>query len=335
MGLCCSMNMSNIMERDKQHVKTLLIGCLLILLTNLIYIGNNYLVSWAELGAPEVVLVRGAMQIGVFGVFVWRSRKAGTEVTGTRYGRLGLYMWLFLYGFAISTASFAFLAAIPMAPIGDLIVLSISLCLLILLGDVFVIQPPFIFPKEDDPQNDTQVITEDEKRGPNYHFAVVLCLYTGFMASVGKVVAAKCNNLGVSTVKLMFVNGCFSVLLSLFSTIFLTNRVLTNPSSLTTKAAAFLPVSGSISMVAYWPFTFAISITGNPTLIAVLRSTEIVISLVTESIWWGQVPGSLSLAGALIVFFSVMGMAVHDKIMGVIRQMVWSRKESVDNSNFV
>jgi len=347
--------MSNIMERDKQHVKTLLIGCLLILLTNLIYIGNNYLVSWAELGAPEVVLVRGAMQIGVFGVFVWRSRKAGTEVTGTRYGRLGLYMWLFLYGFAISTASFAFLAAIPMAPIGDLIViaftapvfcvfldrivnkrlltiLSISLCLLILLGEVFVIQPPFIFPEEDAPQNNTQVfITEDEKRGPNYYFAVVLCLYTGFITSTGKVVAAKCNDLGVSTSKLMFVNGCFSVLLSLFSTVFLPNRVLTNPSSLTTKAAAFLPLSGSITMVAYWTFTVAISITGNPTLIAVLRSTEIVISLVTESIWWGQVPGTLSLVGALIVFFSVMCMAVHDQIMGFIRQMVWSRKESVDN----
>jgi len=332
-------------EKKKLPVKALLQGCLLILMANLTYVGNNYLVSWAGLAAPEVGLVRGAMQILVFGLILWRSRGADTNISQTKFGRLGFYTWLVLYGFSLSTSSFACLTAIPLMPIGDLIIicftaqtmfcvfldrivnkrlltiLSISLCFLIFVGDVFVIQPPFIFREEDAPQNGTQVFTsEDEKRGPNYYFGVVLCLYTGFAASVGKVVAAKCNNLGVSTSKLMFVNGCSSVLLSLVSTIFLTNRVLTNPATLPTRAAVILPLSGSITLIAYWAFTLAIFITGNPTLISMLRSTEILISLVTESIWWRQAPEALSLVGALLVFFCVLGMAAHDKIMMVIRQ---------------
>ena len=335
-------------EKKKLHVKALLQGCLLILMTNLIYVGNNYLVSWAGLGAPEVGLVRGALQILVFGFLLWRSRGTDTNISQTKFGRLEFYTWLVLYGFSISTTSFACLTAIPLMPIGDLTVLvftapafcvfldrivnkrlltflSISLCFLIFVGDVFVIQPPFIFPKEDAAQNGTQVfISEDEKRGPNYYLGVALCLYAGFAASVAKVVAAKCNNLGVSTSKLIFVNGCSSVLLSLVSTIFLTNRILTNPATLPTRAAVFLPLSGSITLLATWTFVSAIFITDNPTLIAVLRATEILITLVTESLWWRQVPEALTLVGALLVFFCVIGMAAHDKIMMIIKQKLWT-----------
>ena len=343
-----SKNMNIETEKKKLPVKALLQGCLLILMANLTYVGNNYLVSWAGLAAPEVGLVRGAMQILVFGTLLWRSRGADTNISQTKFGRLKFYTWLVLYGFSISTASFACLAAIPLMPIGDLTILvftapafcvfldrivnkrlltilSISLCFLIFVGDVFVIQPPFIFPKEDAAQNGTQVfISEDEKRNPNYYLGVALCLYAGFTASVGKVTAAKCNNLGVSTSKLVFVNGCSSVLLSLVSTIFLTNRILTNPASLPTRAAVFLPLSGSITLLATWTLFWAIFITDNPTLIAMLRSTEILITLVTESLWWRRVPEALSLAGGLLVFFCVMGMAAHDKIMMIIKQKLWT-----------
>ena len=41
-------------------------GATLVLLTNCFYIANNYAVKWARLGAAEVSLVRGALQIIVF-----------------------------------------------------------------------------------------------------------------------------------------------------------------------------------------------------------------------------------------------------------------------------
>ena len=55
-------------------------GCVLILLSNLVYIGNNYLVAWTQLQAPEIALVRGILQIVIFGAIIWRGRQDEKEV---------------------------------------------------------------------------------------------------------------------------------------------------------------------------------------------------------------------------------------------------------------
>ena len=282
---------------------------------------------------------------------------------------------LSVYGFTASTASFACLAAIPFMPIGDLIVicftspvfsvfldrvvlkrsftiLSVCLCLLIVIGDVLVIQPPFIFPAEYSEHNathDTQISEESrsvEKHGEHYFLGVALCLYTAAAISVANVVGAKCNKMDISTSKLMLVSGCSSLILSLVSTVFLPNRVLSDPQSLTTEAAVLLPVSATITMLAYWTITLAISITSNPTLIAILRSTEILISLVTESVWWNQLPGTLSLLGALLVSACVLAMSAHDWIVAAAsqawaslgrggRQILWSQGYSYHGAGII
>ena len=54
-------------------------GCVLILLSNLVYIGNNYLVAWTQLQAPEIALVRGIIQIVIFGVVFHRERQGEKE----------------------------------------------------------------------------------------------------------------------------------------------------------------------------------------------------------------------------------------------------------------
>ena len=49
-------------------------SAVLILISNLVYIGNNYLVAWTQLQAPEIALVRGTLQIVVFGAILCRGR---------------------------------------------------------------------------------------------------------------------------------------------------------------------------------------------------------------------------------------------------------------------
>ena len=51
----------------------------LILISNLVYIGNNYLVAWTQLQAPEIALVRGTCQIVIFGAILWRGRAGKKE----------------------------------------------------------------------------------------------------------------------------------------------------------------------------------------------------------------------------------------------------------------
>ena len=270
-----------------------------------------------------------------------------------------MYLLLGFYGLSVSTMSFACLAAIPLMPIGDLIVisftspvfsvfldriilkrimtfLSIGLCFLIVLGDILVVQPPFLF-KEESNNNSTDNLLEtaedgppQEKHGQYYYFGVGLCFYAAAAGAAANVVGAQCNKMMISTSQLMLVSGFSSLLLSTVSTIFLPNRLLTDPQSLSLKAAALLPVCGAIAMVAYWLIALAISITKRPTLISMLRSTEILISLVTESLWWNQLPGLLSLFGSLLVAVCVLSMAGHDHIISATRKGLGKDKEKVD-----
>ena len=71
--------MSEEQEKRSSSHKNLLQGSVLILISNLVYIGNNYLVAWTQLAAPEIALARGGLQIVVFGVIVWRERKMKRE----------------------------------------------------------------------------------------------------------------------------------------------------------------------------------------------------------------------------------------------------------------
>ena len=58
-------------KKEPLPLKTVLKGSALILISNLIYISNNYLVVWTQLKASEIAFVRGALQLLVFGSLVW------------------------------------------------------------------------------------------------------------------------------------------------------------------------------------------------------------------------------------------------------------------------
>merc|ERR1719347_1921281 len=68
-------------ESNKKSLssKAVLQGAVLVLISNLIYIGNNYLVAWTQLQAPEVTLVRGTFQMILFSAIIWRSKKTKKE----------------------------------------------------------------------------------------------------------------------------------------------------------------------------------------------------------------------------------------------------------------
>eukprot|EP00091_Calanus_sinicus_P015553 TRINITY_DN33928_c0_g1_i1.p1 TRINITY_DN33928_c0_g1~~TRINITY_DN33928_c0_g1_i1.p1 ORF type:complete len:114 (+),score=12.18 TRINITY_DN33928_c0_g1_i1:147-488(+) len=102
-------------------IKKLLQGSVLILISNLLYIGNNYLVAWTHLKATEVTVVRGGLQFLVFGLLLCKSHIEDTPPdSGQKSNRLHLYILIGIFGFTTSTASFACLAAIEFMPIGDI-----------------------------------------------------------------------------------------------------------------------------------------------------------------------------------------------------------------------
>ena len=79
------------------------------------------------------------------------------------------------------------------------------------------------------------------------------------------------------------------------------NRLLTSPSSVSIVSGCILLLSSILTLMAFWFMVTAVSILQNPTLVTMIRTTEICISLVTEAIYWSKFPDPLSAVGSFIV----------------------------------
>ena len=134
------------------------------------------------------------------------------------------------------------------------------------------------------------------------------------------------------SLKYIFFPGVWGVILSIISLPLLPNPLLTSPQSMSLVTVSMLFVSAFIIILAIWWLVTAVSLIQHPTLVTMLRTTEIIMSLVTESLYWGHLPSLLSASGSILVNFScfpfirfdnflfqvmlsVAGMAAHDKMI--------------------
>jgi len=267
-------------------------------------------------------------------------------------GVFGTYLLLCVYGLLTSTSSFSVITAIPFLPIGDLIVLcfispvfsviwssliikkpltllSIVLCIFIVCGDMLVVQPSFLFGNDDN--NNTTAsdnITEEEdvavRHSMNYPVGVGLCLYAAgaiSLANVVQVFIINDVNVKLSTNHFMLTTGVCNVFLSLVSVPIVPNSLLSLPWSMSSLSVSMLLVSALITLLAVWTQVLAVSLTQHPTLVMMMRSTEICISLVTESIYWSHPPHPLSALGSIMVMFCICTMAIHDNIVSYLKKI--------------
>ena len=91
------------------------------------------------------------------------------------------------------------------------------------------------------------------------------------------------------------------MLLSLVTVPVVPNCLLSLPWSMSSLSLSMLFVSALITLLAVWTQVLAVSLTQHPTLVMMMRSTEICISLVTESIYWSHPPHLLSALGSIMV----------------------------------
>ena len=102
----------------------------MVLFTNLAYIGSNYAVRWAGLGAGEVSLVRGGLQVLVFGGILLENYRMQDAVpkpeNNDMWCSLKKYLLVAIHGFLNAMVAFAMVMAVTLMPIGDLIVICFS-----------------------------------------------------------------------------------------------------------------------------------------------------------------------------------------------------------------
>ena len=93
------------------------------------------------------------------------------------------------------------------------------------------------------------------------------------------------------------------------------NRLVTAPLSLSSFSWALLLVTGSLSLLAFWWLVVAVSLLADPTLVQMLRSTEIILTMATEAVYVGSLPDPAAALGSLLVTACVGLMAAHDTII--------------------
>ena len=116
------------------------VGIFLVLLTNICFIGNNYLVKWAQLGPGEVSLVRGLIQILVFTTIIFIQRRKSTK--NNTNPSLKQWILISIYGFFSSTMAYSCIMAVSLMPISDLIVICYLAPVFSVVLDAFVLKRP-------------------------------------------------------------------------------------------------------------------------------------------------------------------------------------------------
>ena len=211
-----------------------------------------------------------------------------------------------------------------------------------MFGDILVVQPEIIFNPASSASNltsnsatETEIVPlvyEDQVHNADYLLGVCLCLYAAASVSAANIVQVKVTgsvkereveeSVGrINSNHLMIASGVWNVILSVSSLPLLPNTLLSSPGSMSSVSVTMLLVSSVLTLLAVWSMVTAVSLTQHPTLVSMIRSTEICISLVTESLYWGHLPNYLSALGSLLVMFCVVGISTHDNIMSAVSKI--------------
>ena len=141
------------------RMKTL--GVVFVLLVNIIYVSQNYVVKTVRLGAGEVSLVRGLLQILVFSIIMMLTRykqrkhvydheklETGDTLLRQKQETItlveGWRTWLLasLRGFLTASMSFCCVMAVPLMPIGDLVVIAFISPVFSLILECLILKRP-------------------------------------------------------------------------------------------------------------------------------------------------------------------------------------------------
>ena len=177
-------------------------------------------------------------------------------------------------------------------------------------------EPAFLLPLESESEDDI------ERHSLGYLTGVLLCLYTATVVSLANILQVRLmsrpqgEEASWTSHHLMIVSGqsppyvqcphvmtpgVWSVLLALLSLPLLPAPLLSSPHTLVSAPGLALLGSGLLTLTAVWLTVSAVSVLQRPTLVTMLRSTEICLSLVSESLYWGHAPHPASALGSLLV----------------------------------
>ena len=329
-----------------------IIGVFLAFISGVLFTANNCAIQIFKLDFAEAMLFRGVFQMIIFGLICSKKKLTLWPCIGHRPNFVrGLMICQGILGGIMVIFSFACMTMMPVgdaltivfaAPISTMVVAAIflghsvrlfkiSLGLLLLIGTVLVVQPPFLFPHSndidpDDPSNAMILLrTSRTVIGKPYNELY----YIGAALAFGCALADGFLNISIhfcaeiNSNVLMWWSGIGGFFLSLIAFTFDSNAQMLSPDIVKIPLAQWLAYTGmSISgIIAYFCMTKSLQMI-DPTVVSFVRALEIIVAYVAQYVVMNEVPEMLSIVGAALVLVSVSSMTLQNLIVQIIPQRI-------------
>ena len=318
------------------------------MVSGILFTGNNFVINQSSVSVSDVVLVRTVLQLLVYSLIIWArsERILPTSPMQQLYtllqGLLFFFSPTFLncssgltgaVAFICSLACVSFMAvpdalciifACPVVTIllsavmlrDKLNLVKIIAGALLLLGVILVCKPPFLF-------SDLLV-----PRDRLYYLGVLLASTACMAAGLMDVLVAKCSE--VSTPVLVLWTAVIGLVISLIYCLTTPSSHILSPaiSSLswyTWATYTGLAVSG---LLAFTTLTKSLQLI-SPNMVASLRSLELVLAFLVQSLLTGTSPEPLSCLGGGLILCGVLLLAFQDHIIRANRRLGEYVKEQV------
>eukprot|EP00094_Tigriopus_californicus_P007511 TCALIF_07231-PA protein Name:"Similar to SLC35G1 Solute carrier family 35 member G1 (Homo sapiens)" AED:0.22 eAED:0.23 QI:0/0/0/0.66/1/1/3/0/777 len=317
------------------------IGMILALISGLVFTFNGSVMKYYGIDPVEVLAVRGAVQFW-FMFMLCKARGIPLWSDEVRNKTKGLMLLQGLMGGVMVIMS---LISIMMIPLGDALTFIFSspvfTCIcsriflkhrlglwkvifigLLILGITFVVQPPFIFPDTESNPNEVSLKGEWNDDDPDivvhdfhYYLGALLAVLAAVIASFNSVCVSGTLKHIDSMVLVSYV-GASSFMIAVLCTIFDLKQRIFSVEIVDIAAWEWGLIFGMaiLGIFAYFSITKALQLI-DPTVVSVLRSTEILLGFFVQVIVMNQIPNSFSIAGASIVFLSIIMIAMEGNIV--------------------
>lgn len=317
------------------------IGMILALVSGLVFTFNGSVMKYYGIDPVEVLAVRGAVQFWVM-FMLCKARGISLWPEHVRNKTKGLMLLQGLMGGVMVIMS---LISIMMIPLGDALTFIFSspvftcICSRIflkhrlglwkvifigslLIGIAFVVQPPFIFP-DDDPNPNALLlkgIWSDEDpdfvaHDFHYYMGALLAVLSAVLASFNSVCVSGTLKHVDSMVLVSYV-GAASFFIAVVCTIFDLNQRIFSIQIVDIAAWEWGLIFGMaiLGIFAYFSITKALQLI-DPTIVSVLRSTEILLGFFVQVVIMNQIPNTFAIVGASLVFLSIIMIALEANIV--------------------
>ena len=320
----------------------LFFGCCLAFLSGLIFTGNNVVIQTQHLDYSEILLVRSLVQLGILSTICRYKKSSLWPSIGEHPFRIRLLMVLQgFFGALMIVFGFCCVLFLPLgdaltllfsAPLSTMIVAAIFLRhrlrffkiisgILLLIGTVFVIQPEFLFSTSQDNHKPHfwffGLQLDPDAHDGMYYIGVGLALGSAITDGFLNVAISYCQE--VESLVLLWWTAFSSLIVSLLSFTFDPNARMLSPDIVnipSTEWTAYFMMAFS-GMAAYFCMTKSLQMI-DPTIVAFIRSLEIILAYIVQFAIIGDIPNTLSLIGASIVLLCVTAMTLQTFLISLV-----------------